>query len=453
MGGHGVFPSVMRMQVPEMGGRPHAGVHRRRSASPGARDDALGLGLGVVGVRRRRGGSGAPLTTTGVCRPAPVARSSRAGGRTGQGVEVEREQIVGAPRLTANTSGRPSLRRASRCPAVDTSPYGRGLDGSDRSARSQDGAAGVPGGQGERVEDRLSPGRAAGAGRIGAMTLTSCAWQAIADPVRVLQQGDEQAADDDGVGDGVGVLDQRRGLAESRLLSPSKRDWYQTFHSSKEIADALVGAASAATWSAVATTARMNASMSTAEARKASTVAVGGARSRCAGRCSRRVVGVLEDGRLPVPNVGIARLELPQATSSMDGSMQLHRPGGLGGEAAVLVGRLVADLPRAVHLVAEAPELDAVRLGGAVLRARSERPCRPGGCSTRAGRRPRQAAGAEVDGEHRLDAGASGPGHELVGADLVGLDRLPGEVEPRGAVLPGPTPSSQWYPETKLPPG
>ena len=39
-------------------------------------------------------------------------------------------------------------------------------------------------------------------------------------------------------------------------------------------------------------------------------------------------------------------------------------------------------------------------------------------------------AGAEVDGEHRLDTGPAGPLDELVDADLVGLDGAPGEVAP-----------------------
>ena len=67
------------------------------------------------------------------------------------------------------------------------------------------------------------------------MTLTSCAWQAIADPVGVPQQGDQQAADHDGVGDVELVLDQR---GATRPLQAALRRrtgfWYQTFHSSKE---------------------------------------------------------------------------------------------------------------------------------------------------------------------------------------------------------------------------
>ena len=40
------------------------------------------------------------------------------------------------------------------------------------------------------------------------------------------------------------------------------------------------------------------------------------------------------------------------------------------------------------------------------------------------------AAGAEVDRHHRLDAAPGAPTRELVDADLVGLDRAPGQVQP-----------------------
>ena len=61
------------------------------------------------------------------------------------------------------------------------------------------------------------------------------------------------------------------------------------------------------------------------------------------------------------PKVGISELELPQTTSSMDGSIHFISFGGLIGNAAVLIGRLVADLPRAVHFVAQAPQPDVER--------------------------------------------------------------------------------------------
>ena len=46
-----------------------------------------------------------------------------------------------------------------------------------------------------------------------------------------------------------------------------------------------------------------------------------------------------------------------------------------------------------------------------------------------------RTARAEVDREHRLDAGRPAPVDELVGAERVGLGRQPGEVEPRRPAL------------------
>ena len=54
--------------------------------------------------------------------------------------------------------------------------------------------------------------------------------------------------------------------------------------------------------------------------------------------------------------------EEPQTTSSSVRVEDPHAAADLVGEAAVFVGGLVADLPGPVHLVAEAPDLDVVRL-------------------------------------------------------------------------------------------
>ncbi len=103
------------------------------------------------------------------------------------------------------------------------------------------------------------------------------------------------------------------------------------------------------------------------------------------------------------PNVAIPELELPQATSSIEGSMRrIARPTS-SGEAPVLVGRLVADLPGPVHLVAEAPQPHAVGVGGAVLDAQVGPPRAAGVVGVLelvAGFL--DAARPEVDGDHRL---------------------------------------------------
>ncbi len=110
--------------------------------------------------------------------------------------------------------------------------------------------------------------------------------------------------------------------------------------------------------------------------------------------------------------------------------------GGLAGRAAVFVGGLAADLPGAVHLVAQAPQLDVMRSRVAVLHAQvgergaagvvavlDEPACVVG------------AAGAEVHAEHRLDACGPAPVDELVRAEAVGLGGEPGEVEADGTLL------------------
>src|SRR3546814_17534011 len=88
-----------------------------------------------------------------------------------------------------------------------------------------------------------------------------------------------------------------------------------------------------------------------------------------------------------------------------------------------------------IYLVAKAPEFDVVRgfvpvalaqigiMRAAGMVAIFEEVLRLG--------RP---ARAEVDREHRLDVGGLAPVHEFVGAELVGLGRAPGEIEPDGAL-------------------
>jgi hypothetical protein len=110
----------------------------------------------------------------------------------------------------------------------------------------------------------------------------------------------------------------------------------------------------------------------------------------------------------------------------------------------VLLGGLVTDLPRAVHLVAEAPQPDSVWVRSTVPPAQVGPFGSPpdvavlheisGGVD---------APGAEVDGHHRLAADVSAPGNELVDSHPVGLDGAPGQIQPRGpffnradAVLP-----------------
>ena len=104
----------------------------------------------------------------------------------------------------------------------------------------------------------------------------------------------------------------------------------------------------------------------------------------------------------------------------------------------VLLGHHVADLPGAVHLVADAPHADAHRFGDAVghaavrqfgtRRAVNVFQLLQGGL---------EASGAHVHGEHDLGAGALAPSVEVVDAYLVGFGAVPGQVAADGAVLAG----------------
>ena len=148
------------------------------------------------------------------------------------------------------------------------------------------------------------------------------------------------------------------------------------------------------------------------------------------------VVGVLQDGVLPRPERGHLRIRAAadhQLERRVDLAHGLRR---LGGELAVVIGAAVTELPRPVHLVAEAPHPHRVRLDPAVLD--------PGvgqlGARTDVGvledvESLLDTAGAEVHRVHQLAVRLVQPAGELVDPDLVGLRGVPREVEPGRAVL------------------
>ena len=96
-----------------------------------------------------------------------------------------------------------------------------------------------------------------------------------------------------------------------------------------------------------------------------------GCRCRCGARCSRsRRRRRLEDGPVPADPVGVGAEVAGPGGDQLDGVVDAaHRLGGFEGELGVVLGVLVAQLPGAVDLVAEAPVLHAVRLVAAVLPA------------------------------------------------------------------------------------
>ena len=104
----------------------------------------------------------------------------------------------------------------------------------------------------------------------------------------------------------------------------------------------------------------------------------------------------------------------------------------------VLAELHVAKLPLAPHFVADAPVLDAVRLGVAVLRrATSRRSCRRRRCvfDFLGGRVVVAEAG--VDGDHRLGADFAAEVDEFVDADVVVLDAGPGGILARRPAVAG----------------
>ena len=114
----------------------------------------------------------------------------------------------------------------------------------------------------------------------------------------------------------------------------------------------------------------------------------------------------------------------------------LHHLRRLGGDAAVFLRGLRLHLPRPIHLVAEAPELYAMRLLPAVRAAEIGQRGAAGMVAV-LHQRPRRiaAARAEVHRQHRLDVGGAAPVDEFVGAEPVRLGGHPGQVEPARPLL------------------
>ncbi len=149
-----------------------------------------------------------------------------------------------------------------------------------------------------------------------------------------------------------------------------------------------------------------------------------------------RVIGVFEDDALPFRigfHVGIGGPADDQLERTVEGAQGL---GHFIGQAAVFLGGLVADLPGAVHLVAQTPVSDPERLRAAVGLTQI--------APEAAGRsidvfdeiaRFVEAARSEVDRQHHLRADGLAPLRELVHADRVRFRSVPGEVEPGRAPI------------------
>ena len=140
---------------------------------------------------------------------------------------------------------------------------------------------------------------------------------------------------------------------------------------------------------------------------------------------------------LPVPiHVGGQPDAARSACDQLDGGIGiLHHLGGLPGADRVLVGRNMAELPGAVHLVAQAPQLHGMRFAAAVRGAQvgvagARRAVAVLDPVARFFRR----TGAEIDREHRRPAHVPAQADVLVGAEPVRLDALPRQLAHRRAL-------------------
>ncbi len=152
----------------------------------------------------------------------------------------------------------------------------------------------------------------------------------------------------------------------------------------------------------------------------------------------RLVVGVRQDLRFPTREGGHL-LAGAAAGDQLDRRVdQVHQLGGLDGDAAVLGRGLGTHLPGAVHLVAQAPEFDAVRVLVAVGDAHV--------AVVRAGRVVAvldqraglvRAAGTQVDRHDRRGFSLFAPRGELVRSERIVFERVPGQIQPPGPVFLG----------------
>ena len=116
----------------------------------------------------------------------------------------------------------------------------------------------------------------------------------------------------------------------------------------------------------------------------------------------------------------------------------MHLPGRILGFHSVLGRGDVTDLPGSVHLIAQAPVLDVVGLRVSVLAAKVTplRALRHIAIFHQCGRLLRSSR-TQIEAHQRQSADRFAPGHELVGAKLIGVQRIPRLVEHPRAILLG----------------
>ena len=116
--------------------------------------------------------------------------------------------------------------------------------------------------------DRLPPGRPAVLGHDGRDDVDELGEAGDRHAVGVADEAVEHAAHDEGVLEGVDVLEEAGPTCQGSAFVSASREWNQTFHSSKESFISFLLRFFALTWSQVATTESMNRSIPREAARK-----------------------------------------------------------------------------------------------------------------------------------------------------------------------------------------
>src|SRR5579871_5032767 len=148
------------------------------------------------------------------------------------------------------------------------------------------------------------------------------------------------------------------------------------------------------------------------------------------------VIALLEHLAIPFeegPHTGAARTTCDELQRVID---RAHLAGGIGCFQTVLGGRHMADLPGAIHFIAETPRFDIVGRGEAVTAAQLA----PAGSADHVAildesRGLLCCSASQVDGKQRLGSCGTAPADELIGAELVGFERVPCAIEDSGPFL------------------
>ena len=156
------------------------------------------------------------------------------------------------------------------------------------------------------------------------------------------------------------------------------------------------------------------------------------------GKIVHLIIALGEHFLLPVAK-GIHGKGCAAAGHGLNGRIhEFHQTAGLRRDAAVFLRSLMSHLPGTVHLVAQAPEFDVMGLFIAVL---SSQVAVVGALFKVAVfqhiLRFFRPSGSQIDSHHHVASRLLRPVHELVQAELVGFDHLPGQIHLRGTLIPG----------------